>query len=155
MIRPRLFTFVVLTMAMTIASTVSEATSKRIQVTSEVVQTTFTGNPTSPQLGDQHITNVDLFDESHLRVGTGVGSCTIVSIPPLDIFEQCLLTAVFAEGHIIFGGVAPLVAVGVTARFGILGGTDAFRKARGEVTIVVTSPEFMDVTFELHQPVLP
>jgi hypothetical protein len=155
MIRPRLLTLVLLGMAVAAIPTLGEAKSKRIQVTSEVVQTTFTGDPTSPQLGDQHITNVDLFDESHIRVGTGVGSCTIVSVPPLDIFEQCLLTAVFAEGHIIFGGVAPLVAVGVTARFGILGGTGDFRKARGDATIVVTSPEFMDVTFELDQPVLP
>jgi len=30
-----------------------------------------------------------------------------------------------------------------------LGGTDDFRNARAEATLVVTTPEFMDVTFDL------
>jgi hypothetical protein len=39
--------------------------------------------------------------------------------------------------------------VGVAAQFGILGGTDEFRNARGEATLVVTTAEIMDVTFDL------
>jgi hypothetical protein len=149
MTRPRLLTLVVLGMAVAVASPRVEAKSKRIHVTAEVAQTTFLGGPASPQLGDRRITNVDLFDENHTRVGTGGASCTIVSIPPLDTLEECLLTAVFAEGQIMFGGMAPLAEVGAVARFGILGGTDDFRKARGDVRLVVTTNEIIDVTFDL------
>jgi hypothetical protein len=149
MTRPRLLTLVVLGMAVAVASPRVEAKSKRIHVTAEVAQTTFLGGPASPQLGDRRITNVDLFDENHTRVGTGGASCTIVSIPPLDTLEECLLTAVFAEGQIMFGGMAPLAEVGAVARFGILGGTDDFRKARGDVMLVVTTNEIIDVTFDL------
>jgi hypothetical protein len=149
MTRPRLLTIVVLGMAVAVFSTLGEATSKTIHVTARVVQTTFTGNPASSQLGDQRITTVDLLDQSGIRVGTGGGACTVVSIPPLDTLEQCLLTAAFADGQIIFGGLAHSPEVGDTGRFGILGGTDDFRNARGEATLVVTTPEFMDVTFDL------
>jgi hypothetical protein len=50
----------------------------------------------------------------------------------------------------MFGGVAPLAAVGVSAQFGILGGTDDFRNARGDVMLVVTTPDIIDVTFDLN-----
>jgi hypothetical protein len=50
----------------------------------------------------------------------------------------------------MFGGVAPLPEVGAVAHFGILGGTDDFRTARGEVTIVVITPELQEVTFALQ-----
>ena len=137
----------VLGMAVAVVSTLGEATSKRLHVTAAVAQTTFTGDPASPQLGDRRITNVDLFDEHHTRVGTGGATCTIVSIPPLDTLEECLLTAEFAEGQIILGGLAPLAEVGAVARFGILGGTDDFRKARGDALLVVTTSGIIDVTF--------
>jgi hypothetical protein len=149
----RLLTLVVLSIAM--VSTIRQAKSKRIHVTAQVGQTAFTGDPTTLRLGDQHITNVELLDESGTKVGTGAGSCALVSIPPLDTLEQCLLTAVFAEGQLVFGGVAPLAELGAVAHFGILGGTDDFRKARGDAVIVVTTSEFMDVTFDLDLPVLP
>lgn len=152
MTRPRLFTLVVLGLAVVVLSTICEAASKRIHVTAKVVQTTSTGNPASPQLGDLRVTNVDLLDESGMTVGTGGGVCTVVSVPPLDVLEQCLITAVFVEGHIIFGGLAQSPEVGVTGRFGILGGTDGFREARGEATLVVTSAEFQDATFDIDQP---
>ena len=88
-------------------------------------------------------------------MGTGGGSCTIVSVPPLDTLVECLSTAVFAEGQIMFGGMASPPAVGVTAHFGIVGGTGDFQKVRGEATLAVTTPELMDVTFDLDQPVWP
>jgi hypothetical protein len=155
MTRPRLVTLVVLGIAVAVVSTICEAKAKRLHVTAEVVQQTFTGNPTSLQLGDRRINNVDRFDESHTKVGTGAGFSTIVSIPPLDTREQCLLTAEFAERQIMFGGVAPLAEIGAVARFGILGGTDDFRKARGDALLVVTTSGIIDVTFELDQPIWP
>jgi hypothetical protein len=96
------------------------------------------------------ITNVDLLDESGITVGTGGGVCTVVSVPPLDTLEQCLITPAFVDGQIIFGGLARSPEVGVTGRFGILGGTDGFREARGEATLVVISTEGIDATFELE-----
>jgi hypothetical protein len=149
MTRPRLLTLVVLGITFSAFSTLCEATSKRIRVTAQVVQQTFSGNPASPRLGDRRITNVDLLDESGIRVGTGGASCTVVSVPPLDTLEECLLTAVFVDGQLVFGGLAPSPEVGVTGRFGILGGTDDFRDARGEATLVVTTMEIIDVTFDL------
>jgi hypothetical protein len=147
--RQRLLTLVVLGIAFSVVSTLCEAKSKRIHVTAQVAQQTVIGDPASPQLGDRSITNVDLFDESGTRVGTGGASCTIFSVPPLDTLEECLLTAVLAEGQIIFGGVAPLAEVGASAQFGILGGTGDFRNARGEAMAVVTAPGVSDVTFDL------
>jgi hypothetical protein len=149
MTRPCLLTLVVLGLACSVVSTLCEAGSKRIHVTAQVAQQIFIGAPASPQLGDRRITNVDLLDESGIRVGTGGASCTVVSVPPLDTLEECLLTAVFVDGQIIFGGLAPSPEVGVTAQFGILGGTDDFREARGEATLVVTTTEIIDVTFDL------
>jgi hypothetical protein len=155
MTRPRLLTVVLLGMAMVAVSTLGEATSKSIHVTARIVQQTLTGDPARPQLGDRIITNVDLLDESGITAGTGGGSCTVVSVPPLDTLIECLLTAVLAEGQLMFGGMAPPPAVGVTAHFGIVGGTGDFRKVSGEATLVVTTPERMDVTFDLDQPVWP
>jgi hypothetical protein len=146
---PRLLTLVVLGITVAAVSTLCEAKSKRIHVTAQVTQQTFIGDPASPQLGDRRITNVDLFDDSDTRVGTGGAACTVVSVPPLDTREECLLTTVLAEGQIIFGGVAPLAEVGAEAQFGILGGTGDFHKVRGEVTAVVTAPDSIDVTFDL------
>ena len=112
----------------------------------------FMGTQDEPQLGDRSITNVDLFDKHHTKVGTGTGVCTVVSIPPLDTRVQCLLSATFDdEGQIIFGGLAPLPEVGGVVQFGILGGTEKFRKARGVVTLAVLTPELtQEATFELE-----
>src|SRR5688500_3513485 len=107
MTRPRLLTLVMLGMAVAVASARGEEPSKDIQVIARVVQQTYIGDPASPQLGDRIVTIVDLLDESGIIVGTGGGACTVVSAPPLDTLIECLLTAVFADGQIIFGGMAP------------------------------------------------
>ena len=142
----RLLTLVGLGLAL--VSTLAEAKSKRIHVTAQVVQTTFTGDPAKPQIGDQLITSVELLDKTDAKVGTGVGVCTLVS--PSERLQQCLNTAAFAEGHIIFGGLAPLPETGAVAQFGILGGTEEFRKARGEALLVITDTGDIDTTFDLE-----
>jgi Allene oxide cyclase barrel like domain len=146
----RLFTLVLLAIA--VFSTLAEAKTKRIRMTAQVTQTAFTGESDAmPKIGDQIITSVDLFDKTDTKVGTGAGACTIVSLPPLDILTQCLITAVLTDkGQIIFGGIAPLPAIGAVGHFGILGGTDDFRTARGEVTLVVLTPDTQDATFALE-----
>ena len=50
----------------------------------------------------------------------------------------------------MFGGVAPLPEIGAVAHFGILGGTVDFRTVRGEVTLVVISPELQDGLYYLE-----
>lgn len=136
--------------ALALTSTAAEAQAKRIHVTAQIVQQIFTGDFAHPQLGDQLVTSVVLLDEHHTPVGTGAGSCTVVSVPPLDTRLQCLLGAVLAGGQFTFGGLAPLPEVGVEARFGIFGGTGDFRKARGEATLLVISPVLQEATFELQ-----
>jgi hypothetical protein len=146
----RLVTLAVLALAL--VSTQAESRSKRIHVTAEIVQQIFTAEEmTKPKLGDQLISSVKLRDKHNDEVGTGSGFCTVVAIPPLDTRVQCLLSATFDdEGQIIFGGVAPLPEVGGVATFAILGGTDRFRKARGEATLTVLSPNTQDAVFELE-----
>jgi hypothetical protein len=143
----RFLTLVFLVLAL--ASTIAEARSKRIHVTAYVVEATFTGHPDNIQLGDQHITSVELRDKNSIPVGTGAGVCTIVNTTT-EPREQCLITAVFTNGQIIFGGLAPLLEVEAVGHFAILGGTDDFRKVRGEVTIIVTTLEKMEATFDLE-----
>jgi hypothetical protein len=152
----RLLTLVALSLAMTFAPTLSEATSKPIHVIAKVVQQTFTGDLASPKLGDRIINNVELFDDSGTKVGAGGAVCTIVSIqdssqdPLPDTPVQCLFSAVFDKGQIIFGGLAPFPEAGAVGHFGILGGTDAFRKARGDATLVVLSNGDIDNIIDLE-----
>jgi hypothetical protein len=148
----RLVTLVVIALAL--VSTQVEARSKRIHVTVEIVQQAFTGDISAPKLGDQLISSVQLSDQQDV-VGSGGGVCTIVSVPEPPAVEdtllQCILTAVFDQkGQITFGGVAPLPAPQVVATFAILGGTDDFRKARGEVTLTVISLTLQDAAFEIE-----
>ena len=144
---PHFVTVVVLSLAL--AATLAEAKAQHIHVTAQVVQQTFTGDFANPQLGDQLFTSVVLLNEETEEVGTGTGACSIVSVPPLATRLQCLLTATFASGQIIFGGVAPLPQAGAVAHFGIVGGTDDFRKARGEAILTVLSPTLQDAVFDL------
>lgn len=147
--RKPLYISLVLGTAFSVISTVSEA--KTLHVIAQTVQQAYIGDPANPQLGDRIILNVDLFDDDGGDVGTGAGVCTIFSVPPLDTLVECLSTAVFAEGQIVFGGVAPLPTVGAQAEFGILGGTGAFSKARGTSLQIVTAPGVIDATFDIRQ----
>jgi hypothetical protein len=146
----RLLTLVALGLTIAVAPGLGEAQSTHLHMIATVVQQTFTGDLASPKLGDQLINNVKLFDDSGTQVGTGVAVCTIVSEPPLATLVQCLLSAVFAEGQIIFGGLAPFPEVDAVGHFGILGGTDRFRKARGDATLIVLSSGDIDSTFDLE-----
>ena len=150
----RLLTLVALSLAMAFAPAPGEARSKRIHVTAEIVQQTFTGDIANPKAGDQLISSVELFDKNDDKVGTGAGVCTVVSVPEHpeaeDTIIQCLLSAVFDQGQITFGGVTQFPEIGAVGRFGILGGTEEFRKARGEATLVVISPTLQEATFDIE-----
>src|SRR5262245_53042190 len=103
---PRLVIATVLTFGL--ATTLAEAKDNHIHVAAQVVQQTFTGDLANPQLGDQLITSVVLRNEQAQEVGTGTGTCSVVSVPPMLVRLLCLLTASFVDGQIMFGGVAPL-----------------------------------------------
>src|SRR5919202_7071325 len=106
MVRPRLLTLVVLGLA--VSSTLVDAGSQRIHVTAKIVEATFIGDPEHPKIGDRSITSVVMFDERDTAVGTGVGICTIFSVPPHDTRFQCLLASVLDQkGQIMFGGILP------------------------------------------------
>ena len=77
----RLVTLVVLALAL--VSTLAESRSKRIHVTAEIVEQTFTGDIANPAIGDRLITSAKLFDkhDETEQVGTGAGVCTVVSVP--------------------------------------------------------------------------
>ena len=148
----RLVTLVVFALAL--VSTQAESRSKRIHVTAQVVKQTFTGDLANPAIGDILVISVELFDKNDDKVGTGAGACTVVSVPEQPDHENtlihCLSSAVLDQGNIIFGGLVQLPDVGAVGRFGILGGTGAFRKARGEATLTVLSPTLQDAVFELE-----
>ena len=138
-------------LAIAVAPTEGKAASKRIHVTARVLEQTVTGDLRNPKLGDRIIYNVE-FDDSGTKVGVGAGVCTIVGTKESspDTLAQCLLSAVFDQGQIILGGEAPLPEPGVVGHFGILGGTDAFRKARGEATLAVLSNGEIDSILDLE-----
>jgi hypothetical protein len=147
----RLLGLVTLGIAIVFAPIPGEAASKRIHVIAKVLEHTFTGDPQNPKLGDQLINNVE-FDDEGTKVGVGAGVCTTIGTKESssDTLVQCLLSAVFDQGQIILGGQAPFPEPGAIGHFGILGGTDAFRKARGEATIVVLSNGDTDTTLDLE-----
>jgi hypothetical protein len=147
----RLLTLVALGLAIAFAPIPGEAASKRIHVIGNVLEQTFTGDLRNPKLGDRLITSGDLFDESGAKVGVGAGVCTTVRTTESssDMLE-CLLSAAFDQGQIILSGEAPFPEPSAEARFGIVGGTDAFRKARGEAILVVLSNGDFDITFDLE-----
>jgi hypothetical protein len=136
-------------LAIAVAPSLCEAASKRLHVIATVEQQTFTGNINSPKLGDRLINNVTLSDARGRPVGTGGAVCTVVSEPPQATLVQCLLSAVFADGEIVFGGLAPFPVVGAVGHFAILGGTDRFSKARGDATLIVLPNGDVDTTFDL------
>jgi len=145
----RLVTLAVLALAL--VSTPVEARSKRIHVTAKIVESTFIGDEENPKIGDRTINRVVMFDKHYTEVGTGVGICTIFSLPPQDTLLQCLLTSVFdKKGQIIFAGILPAPDIGAVGHLGVLGGTDDFRTARGEVTLVVISLDTQEAVFDLE-----
>jgi hypothetical protein len=147
----RLLTLVALGLAIAFAPIPGEAASKRIHVISNVLEQTFTGDPRNPKLGDRLITSGDLFDDRGTKVGVGAGVCTTVRTKETSSYMlECLLSATFDQGQIILGGEAPFPEPNVEGHFGILGGTGAFRKARGEAILVVLSDGDIDTTFDLE-----
>jgi hypothetical protein len=147
--RPRVLIPMVIGIALVCMTTFSEAQSKIIQVTATDGDITFLGTPTQTTLGDSNLGNFKLTDTNGNPAGTLAVHCTIVSVPPRDHREQCLLTANLSDGQILFGGFVPLPAPGVSAEFGILGGTGQFNKVQGVVFGFVNPAGPLEFTFAL------
>lgn len=144
----RLLTPVAIGMALVGVATFSEAQLKIMHVTATIAQTIAFGGQDA--LGDSNIANFDLADPQGHPVGTLGAHCTIVSVPPRDTREQCLLTAIVPGGQILFGGEVPLAVPGASAEFGILGGTGRFRQAHGTVHGFVNPSGTLDFRFILQ-----
>ena len=123
--------------------------SNRLHLTAVIAQQTFIGDPNNPQLGNQFMLNGGLFDDSSAKVGHVASSCTVVSVPPRATEVACLSDTVLAQGKITVGGVAPFPPTATPVRFSVLGGTDEFRKARGDFVVFAVAPNRLDGTFHL------
>jgi hypothetical protein len=155
-----LLTIVALGLAICFVSIPGEAASTRIHVTSKLLEQKYIGDQGNPQLGDQLIYSGDLSDDSGTKIGVGAAVCTTVrtkeSYSPVagtgyvPYTLECHLSATLNQGQIIFGGAAPFPDPSVVSRFGIVGGTDAFREARGEAILVMQSTGGIEITFNLE-----
>lgn len=114
--------------------------TRQITVREKVRAVTFvhsTGSSRGERLatGDRVITTQALSDERGKRVGTLYADCANVG-PPAEVFQamlSCTATYRLADGDVVSEGVVRLGA-GQAARAPIVGGTRAYRTARGEVT---------------------
>ena len=137
----------------TVAPSAAPATAshrgKAIHLTALIVQQAYTGDLNNPQLGDRYVVNLDVFDDSSAKVGHSASSCTVVGVPPRATEVACLGDTVLDQGRITVGGVAPFPPTTTPVRFSVLGGTDDFRKARGDFTVFAVPPDKLDGTFHL------
>jgi hypothetical protein len=105
-----------------------------------------TGTP--HQLGDQRIFSDDLFDENNQRVGQHSGFCTLVRLGPANQrIYQCLATLALPDGQITGRGLVDFSS-GAGATFAVTGGTGAYLRTGGEIS--VTFPTDTRTDFTLH-----
>ena len=86
-------------------------------------------------LGDRVVTRQALFDEQDHAVGTFSTDCVNVGhkAPVFSATLQCTSIYRFADGQVVTSGVVRLGGSPADARIAIVGGTGAYRRARGEV----------------------
>jgi hypothetical protein len=109
-----------------------------ITVIEVVTQRIDEKNPTGRRnFGDQSFFTDDLLNAQGQVVGTHSGCCTYLRIAAGNAphLYECQATFTLAQGQVTARGVFPdPMAVGQSSRVAITGGTDAFAKARGQVT---------------------
>ena len=87
-------------------------------------------------MGDRVITRQALFDESDRRIGSFHTDC-LNGGARAQVFKATLIcTSIyrFADGQVVSQGVVKLGGNPASARIAIVGGTGAYRSARGEVS---------------------
>ena len=99
---------------------------------------------TGPSLGDERIFADDLLDANGSKVGDDAGVCIFTSLEPPE--AACHITFVLSRGQIAtqFFNTPPARKVAA-----IVGGTGAYRRARGEAVIVEGPNQTGPVTFKL------
>lgn len=99
-------------------------------------------------IGDQVIVNGPVWSaDGHTKVGTQHALCTLMDKP--GVLAECSITTFLARGSIVVNGP---VHFGVNDRTqgAIVGGTGAYRNARGEVVFVNSSADTEGFVFHLE-----
>lgn len=100
--------------------------------------------------GDENVFIDDLL-KNGAKVGTLGGSCTFVRVADPAATLHCAVTASLPEGHITVQGLIDVASEDDAGPFklAVTGGTGAYRKARGEVTLQFVSEDTAEITVEL------
>ncbi len=101
------------------------------------------GDPGS-SVGDQFYFNGDVLNDRGTRIGRSGGTSHVVQILPSGPLIQVLATLDLPEGQVVLGGAVELVPFRegrLPGNFAILGGTGAYRNARGYATAVHKGPD--------------
>jgi hypothetical protein len=97
-----------------------------------------------PSVGDERILADTLLDAKGKKVGHDAGSCTFTSLAPPE--AACYVTFFLSDGQI---AIQFLNAPPPRKIAAIVGGTGAYRGARGEAVIVESPNQTGTVTFRL------
>ena len=97
-----------------------------------------------PSVGDERILADTLLDAKGKKVGHDAGSCTFTSLAPPE--AACYIAFFLSDGQIAIQFLNAPPPRKVAA---IVGGTGAYRRARGEAVIVESPNQTGTVTFRL------
>jgi hypothetical protein len=107
------------------------------------------GTPHGDLLGDQRVFTDDLFDAHKHPVGQHSGFCTVVRVGPgTQRVYQCLATFLLPDGQIIARGLIMFPLAG-GIRVAIAGGTEAYDRARGDITATFPAADRTDFVVHL------
>jgi hypothetical protein len=92
-------------------------------------------DPADAKLGEQFVFTDQLFDEAGREVGISGGACTVVSREPR--MAACAGGFRLPNGDLAVAALVDLadLAAGETYRLAVVGGTNAYRHARGQMTV--------------------
>jgi hypothetical protein len=101
-------------------------------------------------VGDQFVFSEDLSRHGE-RVGISGATCTLVRLEPVSATVQCLATAELAKGQITAQGLVTFSeeTEGEPFRLAITGGTERYKEAHGQVTVVEVSETEARLTFHI------
>jgi hypothetical protein len=101
--------------------------------------------------GDQFVFSDDLFRDGK-QVGWSGGVCTLVRVGPGDALSaQCVVTLSLEEGQITAQGLSSFTATEVPPfTIAITGGTEAYSRAHGELTLESVSATEEHYTVDLE-----
>jgi hypothetical protein len=156
--RKKLSLVTVLLLLLAVAAVVVASASARDEGENEftligtvVEETDIDLGPTGDSQGDQFVFTDDLFKEGK-HVGWNGGVCTVVRlVPEVSASLQCVATFSLPEGQITVQGLVTFEFEDAPAPLtvAITGGTDAYERAQGELTVEDVSETETRYTFDL------